>query len=200
MSQIFDEKGIVIPITLVEAGPCHITQTKSEEKDKYKALQIGFVKKTKKIKKTEKGKEFKYLREFRIVKDRASEGSEGKEEDKVLFALGDMVDVSVFQEGDKVKVSGVSKGKGFQGVVKRWGFKGRLSSTHGTKHELRTGGSTGSSMPERVIKGKKMAGRMGTERVTVSNMRIVKVDKENNLLALKGAVPGRRGTLLEIKG
>jgi len=186
MSQIFDEKGKVIPITLVEAGPCYITQTKSEEKDKYKALQIGFVKKTKKIKKTEKGKEFKFLKEF--------EDGEGG------LKVGDEINVSVFQEGDKVKVSGVSKGKGFQGVVKRWGFKGRLSSTHGTKHELRTGGSTGSSMPERVIKGKKMAGRMGTERVTVSNMRIVKVDKENNLLALKGAVPGRRGTLLEIKG
>ncbi len=186
MSQIFDEKGKVIPITLVEAGPCFITQAKSEEKDKYKALQIGFVKKTKKIKKTEKGKEFRFLKEFKG----------GEEELKV----GDEINVSVFQEGDKVKVSGVSKGKGFQGVVKRWGFKGRLSATHGTKHELRTGGSTGSSMPERVIKGKKMAGRMGTERVTVSNLIIVKVDKENNLLALKGAVPGRRGTLLEIKG
>lgn len=187
MSQIFDEKGKVIPITLVEAGPCYITQVKSEEKDKYKALQIGFVKKTKKIKKTEKGKEFKFLKEM------FEDGEEG-------LKVGDEINVSVFQEGDKVKVSGVSKGKGFQGVVKRWGFKGRLSSTHGTKHELRTGGSTGSSMPERVIKGKKMAGRMGTERVTVSNLRIVKVDKENNLLALKGAVPGRRGTLLEIKG
>lgn len=188
MSQIFDEKGKVIPITLVEAGPCYITQAKSEEKDKYKALQIGFVKKTKKIKKTEKGKEFRFLKEFK-----------GGEEEGGL-KVGDEINVSVFQEGDKVKVSGVSKGKGFQGVVKRWGFKGRLSSTHGTKHELRTGGSTGSSMPERVIKGKKMAGRMGTERVTVSNLIIVKVDKENNLLALKGAVPGRRGTLLEIKG
>jgi len=186
MSQIFDEKGKVIPITLVEAGPCYITQTKSDKIDKYKALQIGFVKKTKKIKKTEKGKEFKFLKEF--------EDGEGE------LKVGDEINVSVFQEGDKVKVSGVSKGKGFQGVVKRWGFKGRLSSTHGTKHELRTGGSTGSSMPERVVKGKKMAGRMGTERVTVSNLRIVKVDKENNLLALKGAVPGKRGTLLENKG
>ncbi len=188
MSQIFDEKGKVIPITLVEAGPCYITQVKSEEKDKYKAFQIGFIKKTKKIKKTEKGKEFRFLKEF-----------EGGEEGEGL-KVGDEINVSVFQEGDKVKVSGISKGKGFQGVVKRWGFKGRLSSTHGTKHELRTGGSVGSSMPERVVKGKKMAGRMGTERVTVSNLKIVKIDKENNLLALKGAVPGRRGTLLEIKG
>jgi len=186
MSQIFDEKGKVIPITLVEAGPCYVTQTKNEEKDKYKAIQIGFVKKTKKIKKTEKGKEFKFLKET------FEDGEEG-------LKVGDEINVSVFQEGDKIKVSGISKGKGFQGVVKRWGFKG-MSSTHGTKHELRTGGSTGSSMPERVVKGKKMAGRMGTERVTVSNLRIVKIDKENNLLALKGAVPGRRGTLLEIKG
>jgi len=188
MSQIFDEKGKVIPITLVEAGPCYVTQIKSDKIDKYKALQIGFVRKTKKIKKTEKGKEFKFLKE--MFQDSEGEG----------LKVGDEINVSVFQEGDKVKVSGVSKGKGFQGVVKRWGFKGRLSSTHGMKHELRTGGSTGSSMPERVIKGKKMAGRMGTERVTVSNLRIVKIDKENNLLALRGAVPGRRGTLLEIKG
>jgi len=184
MSQIFGEKGKVTPVTLIEAGPCYVTQIKDEEKDKYKALQVGFVKKTKRIKKTEKGKEFKFLKEIR--------NGEG-------LKAGDEINVSIFQEGDKVKVSGISKGKGFQGVVRRWHFKGRLSATHGTKHELRTGGSTGSSMPERIIKGKKMAGRMGSERISIKNLRIVKIDKENNLLALRGAVPGKIGTLLEIK-
>lgn len=196
MSQIFDEKGNRIPITLVEAGPCKITQIKTEEprtiaagelrgkKDGYNAVQIGFIKKTKKIKKTEKGKEFRYLREFRNGEN---------------LKLGDEINVSVFQEGDIVKVSGISKGKGFQGVVKRWGFHGR-PATHGTKHEERTGGSTGSSAPSRVVRGRKMAGRMGNERVAVRNLKIVRIDKENNLLAIKGAIPGKKGTLLEIKG
>lgn len=183
MTQVFDEKGNQIPVTLIEAGPCYITQIKTKEKDKYGAVQVGFVKKTRKIKKAEKEKEFKYLREF--------EDGEHK--------MGDKIDVSIFQEGDKVKISGLSKGKGFAGVVKRWGFHGR-PATRGTKHEERTGGSTGSSMPSRVVKGKKMAGRMGFERVSVKNLKIVKIEKENNLIAVRGAVPGRKGTLLEIRG
>jgi len=183
MTQVFDEKGNQIPVTLIEAGPCYITQIKTKEKDKYGAVQVGFVKKTRKIKKAEKGKEFKHLREF--------EDGEHK--------MGDKIDVSIFQEGDKVKISGLSKGKGFAGVVKRWGFHGR-PATRGTKHEERTGGSTGSSMPSRVVKGKKMAGRMGFERVSVKNLKIVKIEKEDNLIAVRGAVPGRKGTLLEIRG
>jgi len=183
MRQVFDEKGNQIPVTLIEAGPCYITQIKTKEKDKYKSVQVGFIKKTKKIKKTEKGKEFKYLREFK----------DGE------YKIGDKIDASIFQEGSIVKVSGISKGKGFAGVVKRWGFHGR-PATHGTKHEERTGGSTGGSMPSRVVKGKKMAGHMGVARITVKNLKIVKVDKENNLLAVKGAVPGRKGVLLEIVG
>lgn len=186
MSQIFDEKGKVVPITLIEAGPCQITQIKTKDKDGYEAVQIGFVKKKKRIKKTEKGKEFKYIREQRA-------------ENKEQYKLGEKTDVSIFQEGDIVKISGISKGKGFQGGVKRWGFRGRGAS-HGVKHEARTIGSVGCSVPERVIKGKKMPGRMGFERVTVRNLKIVKVDPENNLLAVKGAVPGRKGTLLEIRG
>lgn len=196
MSQIFDEKGKAMPVTLIEAGPCQVTQVKTERKDSYPpstlqgpttrpkivSVQIGFVKKTKKIKKTEKGKEFKYLREF-------------KNGD---YKAGDKIDVSVFEEGDKVKISGISKGKGFAGAVKRWGFSGRGAS-HGVKHEARTLGSVGTSFPERVIKGRKMPGRMGTGRVTVKNLKVVKVDKENNLLAVKGAVPGAKGTLLEIQ-
>jgi len=188
MSQVFDEKGASVPVTLIEAGPCQVIQIKTKEKYGYEAIQLGFIKKLKKIKKTEKGKEFKYLREFR-----------NKELGIENYELGKKIDVSVFQEGDKVKVSGLSKGKGFAGVVKRWHFRGR-PATHGTKHELRTPGSVGTSFPERVIKGKKMAGRMGFERVTIKNLKVVKVDPEKNLLAIKGALPGRRGTLLEIRG
>ena len=188
MSQIFDKESRVSPITLIECGPCYVLQKKTKEKDGYSAWQIGFKKITKKnkIKKTMKGKEFKYIREQRTVNDEQ-------------YKVGDKINISIFKEEDIVKVSGISKGKGFQGAVKRWGFSGR-NATHGVKHEHRTLGSVGSSFPERVIKGKKMPGRMGTERVTVKNLKVVKVDAENNLLAVKGAVPGRRGTLLEIRG
>ncbi|MDP2967124.1 MAG: 50S ribosomal protein L3 [bacterium] len=185
MSQVFDEKGKRIPVTLVEAGPCVVTQVKTKEKDGYQAIQLGFkkIEKEKKIKKPMRKKPFRWLREFKNGE----------------YKVGDQIDVSVFQEGKKVKVSGISKGKGFQGAVKRWGFSGRGAS-HGVKHEARTLGSIGSSFPERVIKGKKMPGRMGNERTTVKNLEIVKIDKENNLLAVKGAVPGVNGTLLEIRG
>lgn len=186
MSQVFDKEGKVIPVTLIEAGPCSVTQVKTKEKDKYTAIQIGFLPKKKRIKKTEKGKEFRFLREQRT-------------ENKEQLKIGDKIDVSIFQEGDIVKVSGISKGKGFQGGVKRWGFSGR-DATHGVKHEHRTLGSVGTSFPERVIKGRKMPGQTGRERVTVKNLKIVKIDPENNLIAVKGAVPGRRGTLLEIRG
>ncbi len=185
MSQIFDEKGNVIPVTLVKAGPCYISQIKTKEKDKYESVQIGFEKiEDKKIKKSQKSKPYRYLREFQIS--------------NFKFQIGDKIDVSVFQEGDKVKISGISKGKGFAGAVKKWGFHGR-PATHGTKHEERTIGSIGSAFPQRVIKGKKMPGRMGSERVTVKNLKIAKIDLENNLIAVKGAIPGRRGTLLEIR-
>ncbi|TSC74777.1 MAG: large subunit ribosomal protein L3 [Parcubacteria group bacterium Gr01-1014_30] len=116
-----------------------------------------------------------------------------------LFEPKNRDEVSVFKEGDKVKISGISKGKGFQGAVKRWGFKGR-GQTHGVKHEHRTIGSVGTSFPERVIKGKKMPGRMGRQRVTVKNLKVVKVDLESNIIAVKGAVPGPRGSLLEVRG
>jgi large subunit ribosomal protein L3 len=193
------EKGKAVPVTLIEAGPCQVTQIKTEAKDKYQSVQIGFIKKTKKIKKTEKGKEFKYLREFRYkVGDKIDEDKSSSQPFS-QFHLGQVIDVSIFQEGDKVKISGTSKGKGFQGAVKRWGFSGRGDS-HGVKHESRTLGSVGTSFPERVIKGRKMPGRMGGKRVTVKNLEIVKIDKENNLLAVKGAVPGIKGKLLEISG
>lgn len=185
MSQVFDDKGNVVPVTLIEAGPCKVLEIKTKEKDGYNALQVGFkkIEKKKKIKKPMKKKPFRFLREFKNGE----------------YKVGDKIDVSVFQEGDLVKVSGISKGKGFQGAVKRWGFSGRGAS-HGVKHEHRTLGSVGTSFPERVIKGRKMPGRMGFERVTVKDLKVVKIDKENNLLVIKGAVPGPRGTLLEIRG
>jgi len=188
MSQIFDEKGNQIPVTLVEAGPCIVTQIKTKDKDSYEAIQIGFqkIEKAKKIKKTMKGKEFRYLREFRILKPKT-----------LNLKPKDIIDVSIFKEGEKVSVSGISKGKGFAGVVKRWGFHGR-PRTRGTKHEERQPGSVGAATPSRVVKGIKMAGRMGSDRTTIKNLKIIKVDKENNIIAVKGAVPGRRGTLLEI--
>ena len=194
MTQVFDEKGNVIPVTLIEAGPCIVTQIKTREKDGYSAVQIGFGE-AKKVTKAIAGHLKKlgkllFLREFR--------NEEPKIDDKEL-KRGDRIDVSVFKEGDLVRVSGLSKGKGFAGVVKRWHFHGR-PATHGTKHELRTGGSVGSSFPERVIKGKKMPGRMGFERVTISNLKVVRIDPENNFLAIKGAVPGPKGALLEIRG
>ncbi|MDD4989913.1 MAG: 50S ribosomal protein L3 [Candidatus Pacebacteria bacterium] len=185
MSQIFDEKGNVVPVTLVEAGPCFVLQIKTKDsKNGYDSVQIGFEKKVKHIKKTEKGKEFKYIKEFRMLTPSVNSG--------------DKIDVSVFQEGDKVKVSGVSKGKGFQGGVKRYHFRGH-PQTHGVKHEVRTIGSVGSTNPDRVIPGKRMPGHMGFERVSVKKLKIVKIDAENNLIAIKGAIPGRRGTLIEIR-
>ncbi len=190
MSQVFGEKGEVMPVTLIEAGPCQVLQIKTKEKDGYSAVQVGFkkIEKKKKIKRPMKGKEFRFIREFRNFL--AGGGS---------YKVGDKIEASIFKEGEKVEISGVSKGKGFQGGVKRWGFSGR-NATHGVKHEQRTLGSTGMSFPERVIKGRKMPGRMGHDRVTVKNLKIIKVDKDNNLLAIKGAIPGAKGTLLEIKG
>jgi large subunit ribosomal protein L3 len=190
MSQVFNEQGKVIPVTLVEAGPCWVVQVKNQEKDDYSAVQIGFeAKKDKHTNKAQQGhfkkaglkKNFRYLKEFK---------AEG-------LKVGDKIDVGIFNPGEIIKVSGISKGKGFQGVVKRHGFAG-FPATHGTKHGLRAPGSIGSAFPQRVFKGKKMAGRMGSDRVTVQGLKVVQIDKENNLLAVKGAVPGKRGILLEI--
>ena len=190
MTQVFNEQGQVVPVTLIEAGPCFVIQNRTKEKDGYEAAQIGFeemkeskVKKPQKghFKKTNLGKNFRYLREFK---------------DKGL-KIHQKIDVSIFIPGEIVTVSGISKGKGFQGVVKRHGFSG-FPASHGTKHGLRAPGSIGSAWPQRVFKGKKMAGRMGSDRVTVQGLEIAEVDLDNNLLAIKGAVPGKRGTLLEI--
>lgn len=184
MSQIFDEKGKVIPVTLVEAGPCFITQVKTKDKDKYESVQIGYEKlKEKKITKNKKSRPYRYIKEFKA--------------DILKYKIKDKIDLSIFEEGENIKIAGISKGKGFQGGVKRHGFHG-ADASHGTKHEERKIGSIGSAFPQRVIKGRKMPGRMGTDRITIKNLKIVKIDAEKNIMAIKGAVPGHRGTLLEI--
>lgn len=191
MSRIFDENK-VIPVTLIKAGPCPVVQVKNKEKDGYEAVQIGFEGiKDKRAKMPQKGhfKKAGLDKSFRHLKECAADG----------LKIGQTIDVSIFSKGDKVKVSGVSKGKGFQGVVKRHGFAGGPAS-HGHKHNLRAPGSIGSRFPQRVFKGMRMAGRMGNQRVSVKGLVVADVDKENNLLAVKGAVPGRKGTLLEIRG
>lgn len=199
MSQMFDKDGNLIPVSLISAGPCYVLQKKNKEpssakapagkKDGYEAIQVGMerIEKKNKIKKSMKGKEYKFIKEFK------------GDIDILKYNIGDEINVSIFNEGDKVKVSGMSKGKGFQGGVKRHGFSGR-NATHGVKHEHRTIGSTGRRFPQHVQKGRKMPGRMGYEKISVKNLKIMKVDKENNLLAVKGAVPGRNKGLLEIRG
>lgn len=193
MSQVFDSDGNVAPVTLVRVTPNVVLQAKTKEKDGYEAVQVGTgERKQKNIAKSQRG-HFKELGNFRYVREfRPNRGSTPLES-------GGTIDISAFKEGDIVKVSGISKSKGFQGVVKRHGFHG-APATHGTKHAHREPGSIGATWPQRVVKGRRMAGRMGGERVSVRNLKIVKVDTENNLLAIKGAVPGRRGTLLEIRG
>ena len=184
---MFDKNGKITPVTLVSAGPCFILQKKNKEKDGYEALQIGFDKITRKdkMKKSMKGKEYKHILEFEMP------------DGEFPSQVGEEITASLFAEGEKVKVSGRSKGKGFQGGVKRHGMHGR-NRTHGAKHEARQIGSTGQRFPQHVIKGRKMPGRMGSERISVKNLKIMKVD--SNLLVLKGAVPGANGTLLEIRG
>jgi len=192
MSQVFKEDK-VIPVTLIQAGPVVVTQIRTKEKDGYEAVQVGFgSKKIKNIKKPQLGQfknlgNFQYLKEFRVKDSKIQD-----------FKVGDVLTVAQFKEGEKVKISGLSKGKGFQGVVKRHGFGGG-PTTHGQKNRLRAPGSIGNTAPQRVLPGRKMAGRMGGERITIKNLEIVGVDAEKNILMVKGAVPGRKGTLLEIR-
>ncbi len=194
MSQIWDEKGNAFPVTLVAALPNVVTQVKTMEKDGYSAVQVGFgVRKAKNIAKPQLG-HFKTLGAFQGLKEwRLSAPATEK--------VGDKIEVSVFKVGDMVAVSGISKGKGFQGVVKRHGFSGG-SRTHGQKHSEREPGAIGGRgrAGGRVSLGMRMGGRMGGERVTVKNLKVAQVVPEENLLLLKGAVPGHRGTIVEIRG
>ncbi len=189
MSQVFSDDRKVIPVTLIETESCVVTQIKTEGKDGYQATQVGFGEK-KKINKPLAG-HLKSLGNFRHLR-------EIRESEDLKCKVGDKIDISVFEEGDKIKVIGTSKGKGFQGVMKRHGFHGSPAS-HGHKHDHRAPGSIGSAFPEHVFKGKKMAGRMGSDRVTVKGLKVIKIDKENNLLIIKGAVPGRIGSVVRVE-
>ena len=194
MTQVFDEKGNVIPVTVVELGPCAVVQKKTVENDGYNAVQLGFEdKKVTRVNKPMKG-HFdkagvaykKVLREFRL-------------EDTSALNVGDILKADVFAAGEKVDVVGTSKGKGTAGSIKRWNFS-RLKETHGTGPVARHAGSLGAcSDPSRVFKGKKLAGHLGAERVTIQNLDVVKVDAENNLIAIKGAIPGpKKGIVMVV--
>ncbi len=191
MTQIFDEKGNVVPVTVIEAGPCAVVQKKTVENDGYAAIQMGFGDvSVKRVTKPLKGHfdkadvaPKKTLREFRF-------------DDCDAFSVGDIVKADAFTPGDRVDVAGTSKGKGYAGAIKRWNFQ-RLKETHGSGPVARHAGSLGAcSSPSRVFKGTKGAGHLGAERVTVQNLSVVKVDAENNLIAVKGAVPGPRGSVV----
>jgi large subunit ribosomal protein L3 len=191
MTQIFDEAGITHPVTVLTAGPVTVTALKDKTKDGYQAIQVGFGdKKEGKITKSKKntpGGKFTHLKEYKLDSEEAPD-------------LGATIDLSIFKEGDVVTVAAISKGKGFQGVVKRHGFKGGRRS-HGQKHSEREPGSIGGGgrAGGRVMAGMRMAGRMGSDRVTVKNLKIIKILPETNEIFIGGAVPGRRGTLVEIK-
>lgn len=194
MTQIFDETGKVIPVTVIEAGPCVVVQKKTVEKEGYASVQLGFSDlKEKQVTKPVKG-HFdksgvaykKYLKEFRL-------------EDADKFQVGDEVKVDTFTTEDRVDITGISKGKGYAGSIKRWGF-GRGDTSHGGGPVHRHAGSMGANTsPSRVTPGKKMPGHLGAEQVTVQNLDVVKVDVENNLLVVKGAVPGPKGGIVYVK-
>ena len=194
MTQIFDETGKVIPVTVIAAGPCKVVAKMSKEKEGYEAIQLGYEEVAeKKLSKPEAGHlkkagiaPVKYLKEFRL-------------EDVTKFEVGDTVKADIFAEGDKVDVTGTSKGKGYAGVIKRFG-QGRTPTSHGGGPVHRHAGSMGSSTdPSRIFPGKKQAGHMGDEQVTVQNLDIVKVDPELDLIAIRGAIPGPKGSIVYIK-
>ena len=191
MTQIFTEDGAMIPVTVVEAGPCVVTQVKTEESDGYAAVQVGFGDIRESLVNKPAAGQFKkaglavkkYLREFRTAEE---------------FKVGDTIKVDVFENGDKVDVSGVSKGKGYAGAIKRWG-QHRGPMTHGSKYHRGQGSMGAKSYPGRVFKTKKMPGHMGAVQRTIINVEVVGVDAEKNMLLIKGSVPGAKGQLLTIK-
>jgi len=193
MTQIFEETGKVIPVTVIEAGPCVVVQKRTPEVDGYSALQLGFGEiKEKKVNKPVKGhfeksgvKPTRYLREF-------------KYDDADQHQVGQEIKVDIFVDGEYVDVTGMTKGKGYAGVIKKWGFS-RGPMTHGVSLRHRPTGSLGGRTPSRVFPGRKMSGRLGNDRVTIQKLQIVKVDPERNLLLVKGSVPGVKGALLMIK-
>ena len=193
MTQIFDESGKVIPVTVIEAGPCVIAQVKTVESDGYNAIQLGFgdVKESK-VNKPEKGhfakanlKAKKHLREFRV-------------DEVESYKVGDEIKADTFEKGDKIDVQGTSKGKGFQGVIKRHG-QSRGPMGHGSMYHRRPGSMGPTSTPGRVFKGKKLPGHMGVDTVTIQNLEVVRVDLDKNVILVKGSVPGCKGAILKIK-
>ena len=193
MTQIIGKDGVVTPVTIIEAGPATVTQIKTVETDGYNAVQLGFGKGKNlsksvsgHVKKAGENINPKVLKEFR-------------RDDIADVKLGDAITVEAFELGDKVSVTGISKGKGFAGTVKRWNFQ-ESRNTHGFKGDIRKVGSIGSMYPQKVFKGKRMPGRMGHDQVTVKNLVVAYIDKENNLLGLKGAVPGPKKGNLTIEG
>ncbi|MBE7036191.1 MAG: 50S ribosomal protein L3 [Ruminococcaceae bacterium] len=193
MTQLFGEDGVLIPVTVIEAGPCRVIQKKTAENDGYEAVQVGFEEKKEKhtskpmqghFKKAGTGY-MRYLKEFKL--DNAAE-----------MNVGDEIKADIFAEGDAVDVTGISKGKGFAGTIKRWGTH-RGPMTHGSGYHRGPGSMGACSTPSRVMKGKRLAGHLGVEKVTVQNLAIVKIDAEKNILAIRGAVPGPKGGLVVIK-
>ena len=193
MTQIFNEDGVLVPVTVLQAGPCVVTQVKTVENDGYKAVQVGYVDKREKlVSKPVKGHFDKagvaykrFVREFRL--DNAEE-----------YSVKDEIKADIFAAGDKIDATAVSKGKGFQGAIKRHG-QSRGPMAHGSKYHRHAGSNGSCSDPSKVFKGKKMPGHMGSKRVTVQNLEVVKVDAENNLILVKGAVPGPKKSLVTIK-
>ena len=193
MTQIFDEIGNVIPVTVIEAGPCVVAQKKTSENDGYDAIQLGFMEvKDKHMTKAEKGHfekagvpAKKHLKEFRL-------------DDCSAYNVGDVVTADTFAAGDKVDVTGMTKGRGYTGAIKRWNLH-KLQATHGVGPIHRQSGSMGVIDPARIFKNKKMAGQYGNEQVTVQNLNVVKIDAEKNLIAVKGAIPGAKGGIVFIR-
>ena len=193
MTQIFDEIGNVIPVTVIQAGPCTVTQKKTTETDGYNAVQLGFgTAKEKHLTKAEMGHfnkagtEYqKHLKEFRL-------------DDVSALNVGDVITADTFAAGDKVDVTGMTKGRGYTGAIKRWNLH-KLQATHGVGPIHRQSGSMGVIDPARIFKNKKMAGQYGNEQVTVQNLNVVKIDAEKNLIAVKGAVPGAKGGIVFIR-
>ena len=193
MTQIFNDEGVLVPVTVLQAGPCVVTQVKTEENDGYKAVQVGFVDKREKlVNKPQKGHFDKagvsykrYVRELRL---------ENAEE----YSVKDEIKADIFAAGDKVDATAISKGKGYQGAIKRHG-QHRGPMAHGSKFHRHQGSNGSATTPGRVFKGKGMPGHMGSEQVTIQNLNVVKVDAENNLIAIKGAIPGPNGGLVIVK-
>ncbi|MDD3840379.1 MAG: 50S ribosomal protein L3 [Clostridia bacterium] len=203
MTQIFADNADVIPVTVIEAGPCVVLQTKTTEKDGYEAVKVGFEDKKLKTKNEDDKESYNIPRPIKGQFDKVKlpykkHLMELKFEDSDQYKVGDEIKVEIFKEGDKVDITGISKGKGFTGVIKRWN-QGRGPTTHGSRYHRGPGSMGASSSPAKVFKNKRLSGHMGNERVTVQNLEVAKVYADKNLLLVKGGIPGPKGSLVVIK-